>query len=252
MASYPVSAVKISHDIVETLVERETAGVTELADALDLPKSTAHDHLRTLQQLGYLVNEDGAYRLSTKFLHLGKTARDTHELYVHGREETLGLFDRLEDRYVQLVAEEHGRCAVLMATGWQDRRPAQGGRHYPTHVPLHTNAPGKAILAEMDCEAVDEIIAEYGLPQRTPDTIDNADALAEELERTRTRGFAVDRGELIAGMCGLAVSVATDRGVHGAVATYSTTEEFPENPTDLVAELEGTTEAIEANFIFTD
>lgn len=252
MNSYPVSAVKISHDIVETLVERETVGVTELANALDLPKSTAHDHLRTLEQLGYLVNEDGAYRLSAKFLHIGKTARDTHELFVHGREETLGLFDRLEDRYVQLVAEENGRCAVLMATGWQDQHPSQGGRSYPTHVPLHTNAPGKAILAALDREAVDEIVAEHGLAQRTPDTIGDSDELAEELDRTRTQGYAVDRGELIAGMCGVAVSVTTDHDVHGAVAAYSTTEKFPEDPGDLVAELERTTEAIEANFIFTD
>ncbi|MFD1572352.1 helix-turn-helix domain-containing protein [Halorubrum laminariae] len=43
--------------IVEELREREGngAGVSELTDAVDIPKSTVHRHLSTLNELGYVT-----------------------------------------------------------------------------------------------------------------------------------------------------------------------------------------------------
>lgn len=248
MERYPVAALKVSSDVVEVLLERGEAGVTEVADALDLPKSTVHGHLKTLSELGYVVNESGRYRLSTKFLRVGKAVRDDHELFVNGREVATALFERLDGQYVQLVTEENGRCAVLLATG-----PARSSQTYPTDVHLHSNAPGKAILAEWDDEAVRSLLDERGLPARTPATTTDRDALLAELEAVRELGYAVDEGELIAGMSGVAVGVVTDGTVHGAVAVYGPTETFPDGLADseLLAAVRRSAEEIEANLIFT-
>lgn len=248
MTSYPVSALEVSNDVIEVLLDRGDAGVTEVADALDLPKSTVHGHLKTLAGLGYVVNEDGRYRPSTKFLHIGKAVRDDHELFVNGRDAALTLFDRLDGQYVQLVTEENGRCAVLFAT-----RSARTPQTYPTHVPLHSNAPGKAILAEWNDGAVRSLIDDHGLPARTPATITNPEALLEELERIRADGYAGDEGELIAGMSGVAVTVVTDGAVHGAIAVYGPTETFPDRlvGSELLADVRQTAEGIEADLIFT-
>ncbi|EMA45112.1 IclR family transcriptional regulator [Halococcus saccharolyticus] len=253
MTSYPVAAVKLSHDVIELLVDRGKAGVTEVATALDVPKSTAHDHLRTLEQVGDVVNEDGAYRLSMQFLHVGEIARNHHDLFVQGREETLGLFETIDERHhVQLVTVEHGRCALLLASRWQRETLSQQATTYPRHAHLHTNAPGKAIFAHLDEEKVKHVLAEHGLPPRTPATITDETDLATELARVREDGYAVDDGELIAGMTGIAAPIVTDTEVHGSIAVYSTTDQFTTDPrnSELVDTVRESADEIRANLIF--
>lgn len=252
MTSYPVGAVKRSHDVVEVLVDRGTVGVTEVATALDVPKSTAHDHLRTLERVGYVLNDGGAYRLSTQFLHIGEIARNRHELYVRGREETQGLFEATGERnHVQLVTEEHGRCALLLATRWQQGSLSQQATTYPRHIHLHTNAPGKAMLAHMEEQKVERIIADHGLPRRTSETITDESDLAVELARIREDGYALDDGELIAGMAGVAAPIVTD-DVYGAIAIYSTSERFTADlrESEFVTMVQESADDIRANLIF--
>lgn len=253
MADYPIKAVKVTHDVVETLVDRGPVGVTEVANALDLPKSTAHDHLRTLERVGYAVNEGGAYRPSTKFLHIGKQARDDHELFVHGRERALELTASTDGtKYVQLVTEENGRCAVLFATRRQHSDGSLQASHaHPTHVHLHTNAPGKAILATLSSERVERILDEHGLEARTPRTITDETTLFDALERIRDAGYATDVGELIPGMSGVAAPIVTDN-VNGAVAVYSASEHLDADDPDpaLIERVTRTATEIRGNLIF--
>jgi DNA-binding IclR family transcriptional regulator len=254
MTNYPVAAVKVSHDVLAMLADRGEVGVTEVAAALSLPKSTAHDHLRTLERVGLVVNENGRYRLSMRFLHFGKVARNNNELFVRGRNEALGLSAAVGDsKDIQLVTEENGRCAVVLATRWQrENLPPQATEIYPTHVPLHTNAPGKAILASMDPETAERVLAEQGLERRTPATITDEDELLVELERIRGDGYATDIGELIPGMTGVAAPVVTDADVYGAIAVYSATEEFESDRHDpsIADMVRDAADEIQANLIF--
>jgi DNA-binding IclR family transcriptional regulator len=249
---YPVGAVKVTHDVIELLAEQGPTGVTAVAEALDIPKSTAYDHLRTLSAVGYAVNEDGVYRAGTKLFHAGRRARDDHELYAHGRDEVLSL-DRntAEGRHVQLVVVEHGRGAILFATRWRrERRSAQPVRAYPMEVRLHTNAPGKAILAEFPDERVDEALAEP-LPASTDRTVTDERDLRAELATVRSDGYATDDEELIRGMRGIAAPIVTERGVRGAVAVYGSVDRMPADPaTELAEPVRGAARTIEANIIF--
>lgn len=255
MTSYPVKAIKVSHDVIETLVDRGTIGVTEVATALDIPKSTAYDHLRTLEQVGYVVNEDGTYRLSTQFLHIGEVARNNHELFVRGRDETLELVEATDQKaHVQLVTEESRRCAALIATRWQrETLQPQATQTYPTRIQLHTNAPGKAILAHKDDETVERILSEDELQGRTPNTITDEAELWADLDRIRDDGYAVDDGELITGMAGIAAPIVTEDEVRGSIAIYCASDRFE---TDLreskfVDMVREAAREIRANFIFT-
>lgn len=251
MSSYPVQSVKVSHDVVALLADRGATGVTEVARALDLPKSTAHDHLRTLERVGYVVSQDGRYRLGGKLYHLGETARRDHELFVHGQAEALALDDRIEGKHVQLVTEENGRCVILLASAYRETA-TETAQSYPANVHLHTNAPGKAILAHEEPATVGRLLETHGLPERTPATITDREALLAELETVREQGYAVDYGELIAGMQGVAVPIVTDEAVHGAVSVYSPAGEFDAAPGTgrLHEALRETARAIEANLIF--
>jgi DNA-binding IclR family transcriptional regulator len=48
-AKNPVKSDKTTHRIVETLRELDGAGVTELSNELNLPKSSVHNYLSTLR-----------------------------------------------------------------------------------------------------------------------------------------------------------------------------------------------------------
>lgn len=250
--TYPVKSIKVSHDILATMVDRGTVGVTEIATALDVPKSTAHDHLRTLEQVGYVVNEGGRYRLGAKLYHLGETARSNHELFTHGRDEALALADHVDGKHVQLATAENGTCVILLSTGWREGA-TQTVPTYPANVPLHTNAPGKAILAHESAETLDRIVETHGLTRRTANTITDRDRLAADLETVQERGYAVDDGELLTGMQGIAAPVVTDAGVHGAISVYSSADRFDDYPADspLVDDVTEAARTIEANLIFT-
>ncbi|WP_338727254.1 IclR family transcriptional regulator C-terminal domain-containing protein [Haladaptatus sp. DJG-WS-42] len=216
----PINSVKRSYAIVNEIRDREIAGVTELAAALSLPKSTVHNHLQTLETLGYLVKREGRYRLTTQFLHLGRESRNSNELFLHGRQAAKSLADQT-NTYSQLVIEENGRGAILLATRWDYENLPPSARHvYPTHEHLHTNAPGKAILAQFTENRVHEIVTRHGLPTRTDRTVTTEDALTAELATIRESGYAVDTGEMLHGIVGVAAPIATEDRVYGAIAAY--------------------------------
>ena len=57
-------------------MELNGATVSELAMHLDTPVSTVHDHLRTLQDDGYLVIDGKEYGIAVTFFELGGYARN--------------------------------------------------------------------------------------------------------------------------------------------------------------------------------
>jgi DNA-binding IclR family transcriptional regulator len=225
-SNLPINSIKRSYDIVNEIRDREQAGVTKLAESLDLPKSTVHNHLRSLEQLGYLVQNNKKYQLSTKYLHLGREARNSRKVFLYGRKKVENL-QQQTNAYCQLVTEENGMGAILLATGWHyDDLPPTARHVYPTHAHLHTNAPGKTILAHLPKERVAEIINRHGLPQRTKRTVTDEDELHEQLTSIREQGYAVDRSEMIDGVGGIGVPIATDDAVYGAIAAYGPTSEI--------------------------
>lgn len=222
----PIKSVQRSYAVINEIRDREQAGVSELAGVLELPKSTIHNHLRTLERLGYLVQQQGTYRISTKYLRLGREARNSREVFLHGREEVKCL-QQQTSTYCQLVSEENGQGTILLATGWHYEDLPPTARHvYPTHLYLHTNAPGKAILAHLSEERVANIVERHGLPKQTERTVTTEDELHEILSAVRERGYAVDQGEMFDGMVGVGAPIATAETVYGAIGAYGPTSEI--------------------------
>jgi DNA-binding IclR family transcriptional regulator len=248
----PIHAVKRSYDVVDELCDRDEAGVTELAHALELPKSTVHNHLRTLNRLGYVVKKDGQYRLSTKYLFIGRTSRNSRDVFFHGREKIENLKEELH-HHVQLIIEENGQGAILLAPRWQYENLLPAVRHvYPTHLYLHSNAPGKAILAHLPDDRVSTILDRHGLLSRTENTITDESTLHEELATIKKRGYALDDGELIEGIVGVGVPIATDEEVYGAIGVYGSATEIRTDIEDgeLLRLIQEKAEAIRADIVF--
>ncbi|ELY50930.1 IclR family transcriptional regulator [Natronolimnohabitans innermongolicus] len=246
-ATTQLKSVRTTFKIVEFL-KRETAGsVSEISAHLELPKSTVHSHLATLNQLGYLVNDDGTYRLGYRFVHLGRTIEQSHELrqIVSPTIETLAE-ETGEQAY--FAVEENGLATnVAVAEGENSirRRFLPGGQARMT-----STATGKAILAHLSPERVDEIVRRWGMPPEAPNTITDEDELYTELESIRTAGIAYGRGESIKGVLEIAMPILGDDGrPHGAVEIAGPIKRLDDEAyrETLVDEIETAVNEIEVN-----
>lgn len=220
-AKNPVKSTKTTFEIVEALKALGGAGVTEVADHLGLPKSTAHNYLTTLEEAEYVVKRDAEYQVGIRFLELGAYARNELQLYEIAKEE----IDKLAAETGELgnlLVEEHGRGSYLhRARGDQAVKVEE---HVGTRVYLHSTALGKAILAHLPAERQEAIVDAHGLPPRTEQTTTDREALEEELATIREQGYSQDDEERIAGLrCVAAPVLSNDGRVLGAVSVSAPT-----------------------------
>jgi len=78
-------------------------------------------------------------------------------------------------------------------------------------MPLHAGSAGKAILAFLPPERVQQILAKP-LERMTPNTITNRRKLLKELATIRAQGFAVSHGERFSDALGLAAPIFDANG----------------------------------------
>ncbi|WP_336022625.1 IclR family transcriptional regulator [Halobellus salinisoli] len=202
-------------EIIELLQRNGPLGATEITEALDIPTSTAHDYLSSLHDLEYLVKTDRKYDLGLRLLDHGMAARDRHPIASIGK-QTLASLAKDTGEATYLVTEEHGRAVYLdYAHG---EHAVQTHARIGTRSYLHQLASGKSILAYLPEERVHEIVDRHGLPQRTPRTIDTREALLEELEATRERGYAINDQEAVEGARAVGKAVVVAGEVVGAIS----------------------------------
>lgn len=123
-ASPPVKATKTTFEIVEALMELDGAGITEVSDHLDLPKSSVHNYLQTLRVLEYVVKHDGTYHVGTQFLELGAYACTHGEFYRAARPQVETLAQQTGE-WASMLVEEHGRGTFLYVAGGEQAIPGQ-------------------------------------------------------------------------------------------------------------------------------
>jgi DNA-binding IclR family transcriptional regulator len=208
-----VNATRTSFTIIETLTEFDRSiGVTELAAELDIPKSTAYKHLKTLCELGYVRKDGTDYELGIGFADVSEAARANNQLYVTAKHHIDQLAE-VTDEVAGIVVEQQG-YAVDIYRSW----PPTGPHTYGTNSRyLHCSAPGKAILAALPPRRVEEIIERTGLPTKTDRTLSSPSELQEKLDRIAERGIAFERGEQKENLRSVAVPVTADERVLGAV-----------------------------------
>lgn len=216
--------------IIRVLTELDGAGVSAVAERLDMSVSSAHSHLATLHEADYLVKEDGEYHLSYQFLMLGEYVRNSSLLFRFGRSEADTLAAET-GHYVHLFTEEKG----LGVNIYEARGDRAGEYDYQSlklqrREPLHITASGKAILASLDEAAVREIIAQHGLERYTENTITEEATLFEELARIREQGYALNDEEEIAGFQAVAAPVHAGSGdVVGSISVAGPTRVFDDH-----------------------
>lgn len=206
-ARNPVKSVRTAIRIVETLVDNDGATVSELAEATPVTKGTAHNHLATLRELGYVIKKGDTYHVGLGFCYPANHATEQTPLANVSTASVAELAEATGQRVDLIASEEHR--AVLVHSEHGGRYDGPEGVTGTT-VPLHSSAPGKAILAHHDTLSPADAATLAG------DDVD-VDALRQELEHVREEGLAYDRGELYAGYRGIAAPIFRATQIQGTV-----------------------------------
>lgn len=210
-----IQATETSFRIVEALIERNGANTTEIADHLDMTKSTTYNHLQTLLKNEYIVKNGGEYNVGLKFLRIGEDARSRLPLSRIGPKEIDKLAERTQE-VANLTVEEHGRGVFIYRS--KGPEAVSTGIRTGKRVSLHATAFGKAILSQYPEERVENILEKSGLPPKTENTITTREELFVELEKIRNRGYALNREEHLMGLRCVAAPIVGENSVIGAVS----------------------------------
>lgn len=222
-----IKSVAKALDILSTFTSSEPRlTLSEIARRREMPKSTVHNLLSTLLAYGFVEKLDGDYyALGTEVIALTQSVRVNVEL----RDRAAPLLRELADasrESVYLTVLDGDHCLYIYAVESPKRllaRTAVGDR-----VPLHCTSVGKAILATMPDQEIENVVARVGLPDFTPATITDLDALHAELEETRKRGYSIDRGEHETGVYCVGAPIFDERGRGvGACSISGTDPEIP-------------------------
>lgn len=214
-----IKAVDRTFDILEALRDCDGATVTEIAERVDVSVGTVHTYLATMRERGYVRQVDGEYRLGRFLLPFGEYVRAHSDVYEAGK-PVLDELAAETGEASHLVVESHGYEVLLYERFGPD---AVGERLYEENkgVPkrnLHCSAAGKAILACLDEEYREGILADYEFVERTSATITDEATLRKELASIRERGVAFNDEEQICGLRAVGAPVTLEGTVEGAVS----------------------------------
>lgn len=219
-----VKSVRTAFQLIGIMQDREGVTMSDLAGEMDLAKSTVHNYLRTLKSLGYVVDDDGTYRLGLRFLTHGMAAKNSLTL----REVVVPALEEVSAELSQStwwVVEEFGRGIFVDRRGPSDDQREIYGRIGKRSF-LHTHAPGKAILAQVPATYVSDVLDYHGLPTHTTKTTTDADSLLDELETIRQQGYAVSDGEAALGVQSVGVAFDGPYGYTHALGVFGYSHDF--------------------------
>jgi len=223
-----VQSVDRAVSVLEILARRGEAGVSEVAAELAVHKSTAFRLLASLEGRGLVeqADERGKYRLGFGIVRLAGAVSARMDVTRHGRPICERLAAELGET-VNLAVAQDGHAVNLD----QVRGPSAVTAHnwVGQLTPLHATSSGKVLLAWRDPAAVAELVGPAPLQRFTPATITSPTALAAELARVRTHGYAVTVEEFEIGLNAMAAPVREHGGqVVAAVSASGPAYRFTE------------------------
>ncbi len=193
--------------------ERSVLGISDLADALGMSKSTTHRYAITLTRLGYLLQvEKRKYRLALRVTDLGMSAMSSMSLQAHARPHLEDL--RRRTGFTVTIAVLDGPEVLLVDRVSGDRRGLRqidlvqipGSRK----VPAYCTALGKLLLAHLPEYEQQATVTQMRLTKSARNTISSKTALRAELQRIRGQSVATAEEELAPKLHSIAAPVRSN------------------------------------------
>ena len=189
----------------------EGLALYELADRLDLPRSTAFNLARTLTDLDYLVFDANTnrYSLGLRMFEVGSAAIQRIDILSVIRRCMTEVYHQInETMHLGIRAE----MDVLYIDKLESTRSIRMTSYVGCRQPMYATALGKAILAGMTDAQVSSLYRRCNFQPMTEHTISSRAELLQQLEIIRNRGYALERDESAQGVSCAAVAIEDQAG----------------------------------------
>jgi DNA-binding IclR family transcriptional regulator len=211
MLDYTIPNLKNACRILDYLGRSDhSQASSEIADHLEIPRSTALRILFTLEAQRFIRKEGKRYVLGSALIHLGNKAQNTLSI----RELAGPVLNKLTD-----FTQETSHLAILSSNKTlilevcDSPHPLSAHSRQGTMADLHCSATGKTMLAFMKPEDLDSTLDQIDYLVRTPHTLANKKDLRVELGNIRNRGYSIDEEEYHPGIRCIAAPVFDAHGV---------------------------------------
>jgi DNA-binding IclR family transcriptional regulator len=180
--------------------------LAELAHDMDAPKSSCFELIQTLIHLGYIIAIDGgkSYYPSRRLLDTAQKISQFNPI----KEKVESALKRLRDVTGETVFIGRFQGKQVVYSDVFDG--TQAVRYTPSSGDLkaiHASALGKALLATLDKQIQNQLLAELKLERFNENTITTKKALKENLQQCEQQGIYTTVGEHLTDVMGLAVPV---------------------------------------------
>ena len=231
-----VQSIDRALDIIEVLSqENDGLGVTEIASRIGLPKSTAHRIIATMAERGYLSRTDkGVYKIGLKLIEAVSCYINSLELQTEARP------------YVAQITAELGLTSHLgvldgdqvvyiekMDVFSNVRMYSQLG----VRVHAYSCSLGKCLLSNFSANQIRKIMANCSFMRFTKKTLGSVDELLADLDKVRSRGWAIDDEEAEIGHRCIGAPIYDYRGdIIAAISASGPTSILTEDRIESVAQ----------------
>ena len=194
--------------------------LSDVAQMVGLPPSTAHRLLTTLQQERF-VRFDGTahvWQVGVEAFIIGNAFVRTRDVVGMARPYLRRLMEEGGET-ANLYLEQDGEAICMAQVECRQMMRAiarPGGR-----VQMHCSGAGKAMLGWLPDGELTRIIQKHGLRRVTDRTLDTPRRLRAALEEVRARGYAIDDEEHAVGLRCVAAPVFDEHGLPVAALSLS-------------------------------
>ncbi|CAE6858452.1 IclR family transcriptional regulator [Paraburkholderia nemoris] len=184
---------------------------SEIAQALDIPKSSLTKLLQSLSARGYIryMPETKGYRLGDAVVKLAQKTTESRDLITSAA-----------PFLADITQQTHESCALNQLKGDQVEVVAtvSSQQRLLSHLrlgdlaPLYAVSGGKVILANLPDVMRSEYLRSVIFQRFTPNTLSSKDALVRELDEIRENGVAFSMQEYTPGIVGVGVPILSSTG----------------------------------------
>lgn len=180
--------------IVEILAQKADGGInlSDLSTFINMPKSSTHRYLSTLQELGLAERKDGdRYFLGAKIIEIAGAFLAKSDI----RNESQVVMNELAEKTGETVHLALPSSKEIVYIAKVESLHALGmSSHIGSRSPMYCTSLGKAILAFSSSDLIEAVLSD-DLKARTDNTKTSPNALRAELINIRSQGFALDNEE---------------------------------------------------------
>lgn len=217
--------------------QRDGMTLSQLSQALEVPKSTFLNSLKPLVIDGYLVADGPLYRLGPGAFRLAAGIMSSFSLPGMIQTYVRSLAAKTRESVGLGVADwELGRVIYVEAV--QSTRPVLYAMRSGISAPLYASAAGRVLLAHAPLPQRDEYLDRRSFRPLTGKTQTDPQALREQLGEIRAQGYCLSFGELLEDTAAMAAPVfGTENQILGALMIGAPIERMRSHVDEFLADL---------------